>query len=517
MAQQIEHIKRSKASLNDVQKIAYLSYKNLPMHLKNCLLYCSIFPAGFLLLPERLARLWTAEGFIEKQVSSQLEDTAKRYIKELINWGFLQTVEDDELGRVACCRMPTVVHELAVSISQKEEFGAACHGVKLAEMDSNVRCLFISEYPEDFGAVVDFPYLRSIIASDSAAACFPSLPASLPAKLNYLTVLELQGSPIKKLPSNIGYQLFNLRYLGLRKTEVQQLPFSMCRLYSLQTLDLKWSRIQELPNWIGDLMRLRHLFADTLLDESRKEFLYFNCLKAPKGLKYLKELQTLETVQASSSFEKAVDKLTQLTSLSVGNMEGRSCRTLFASLSKLSSLSSLLISASNEREFLRFQALNPVHLEKLVIRGSLADQKFHSPIFQSEKLKALKFSWCNLWDDSLTLLSKNLPNLESLSLHRVRGITKLVFRTGESFAKLRTLELLEIDGVNELDIQCGSLNGLQVLHVESLHRLNQLNSIRDLEVIKSVRKLYFPQLMAIQREIDMAASSSQHYPIISQE
>uniref|UniRef100_J3N9T7 Uncharacterized protein n=1 Tax=Oryza brachyantha TaxID=4533 RepID=J3N9T7_ORYBR len=522
MAQQIDDIKRSKVSLNDVQKVLYLSYKNLPMHLKNCLLYCSIFPAGFLLLPERLVRLWAAEGFIEKQVSFQLEDIAERYIKELINWGFLQVVEEDELGRLASFRMPIVVHELAVSISQKEEFGAACHGIKLAEMDSNVRCLFMSEYPEDIGAVVDFPYLRTLIA-DSAAAGFPSLPASLPAKLKFLTVLELQGSPLKELPRNIGYQLFNLRYLGLRKTEVQQLPDSMCRLYSLQTLDLKWSKIEELPSWIGDLTRLRHVFADTLLDERQKEFLYFNSLKAPKRLKYLKELQTLETVQASSSFEKTVEKLTQLTSLCVGNMEGRSCRTLFASLSKLSSLSSLLVSASNESESLRFQALNPGRLEKLVIRGKLADETFQRPIFKSEKLKSLELSWCNLCDNSLTLLSENLLNLESLSLHRVSGITKLAFEADNSrpdnirLAKLRTLVLREINEVNELKISAASLPGLQVLHVESLCKLSQLSSIRDLERIQSVRNLYFPQLIAMQRGNNLAAGSSQQNAVISQE
>lgn len=489
MAQQIEDIQKSKSSLNNVQKVLYLSYKNLPMHLKNCLLYCSTFPAGFLLLPESLVRLWAAEGFIENQGSLQVEEIGERYIKELIHWGFLQVVDVDEQGRVASCRMPIVVHELAVSISQKEEFGAICHGGKLAEMDTNVRCLFISENPEDIGALVDFPYLRTLMASRNAAANLKSLPASLTAKLKYLTVLKLQESPLEELPRGIGYQLFNLRYLGLRKSQIRCLPSSMAHLYNLQTLDLRGSRINELPSWIGKLIRLRHLFADTLDGQGPD---IYRAVKAPKTVNYLKELRTLETVQASDTFEKHVEKLTQLTTLSVVIGEGRSSKTLFSSLSKLSCLSSLHVSASRvDEESLDFETLNPTSLEKLVIRGGLAEQTFQYPIFKSKQIKVLELSLCKLRDDSLALLSTNLCNLESLRLHNISGISKLVFRAINSFANLRTLLLHEIDGVDELEIPNGSLGSLQVLHVV---KISQLNSIHDQERIISVRDLYFPQL-----------------------
>lgn len=512
MVEQIRRIKNSKSSLNEIQKVLYVSYNNLPMHLKNCLLYCSIFPAGHLLLPERLLRLWIAEGFIEKQGSSQPEEIAYSYTIELIRWGFLQVMDRDELGRVASCTMPIVVHELAVSISQKEGFGVACHGVKLAEMDANVRCLFMSKYPEDIGSLTDFPYLRTFIASDDAALRLPSLPASLPSKHKYLTVLELQGSQLKELPDDIGYRLFNLRYLGLRNTEVRQLPYSMHRLYSLQTLDLKWSKIQKLPGWIGSLTRLRHLFADNLIDRRQATFPYFTSLKAPKGVKHLKELQTLETVQTSTSFEKNVDKLTQLTSLSIGNLEGRACKTLFASLSKLSSLSSLMVSACDNKEDLRFQTLSADHLKRFVVRGRLTDKTFQSPIFMSEKLQSLELSWCNLWEDSFMLLSTKLCNLVSLSLHRVSGINQLVFQR-DSFAKLRRLVLREINAVNELDIQDGSLGSLELLHVESLASLDKLENIRDLTKINSVRELYFPKLVALQRGSDNKGRSGTSSPM----
>ncbi|GJN04998.1 hypothetical protein PR202_ga22590 [Eleusine coracana subsp. coracana] len=501
MIEQICRIRDSKSSLNDIHKILYVSYNNLPMHLKNCLLYCSIFPAGHLLLPERLVRLWIAEGFIEKQVSSQLEEIAYNYVQELIRWGFLQIIDSDEFGQVASCRMPIVVHELAVSISQKEEFGASCHGVKLEEMDTNVRCLFISKYHEDIGSSIDFPHLRTLIAGEDAASCLPSIPASLPSKHKYITVLELQGSQIKELPYNIGYHLFNLRYLGLRNTEIRELPYSMHRLYSLQTLDLKWSGIQELPSWIGNLTTLRHLFADNLIDKSQTEFLFFRSLRARKGVKHLKELQTLETVQTSTFFENNVNHLTQLSSLCVGNVEGRSCKTLFASLSKISSLSSLTVSACHSKEELRFQTLTSDHLKRLVVRGRLFNKTFECPIFMSKSLQSLELSWCNLWEDSLLELSKNLCKLVSLSLHRVSGISQLVFQKN-SFAKLRRLVLTKIDAVTDLKILDGSLESLEVLHVESLDSIRELQNIQDLSKILCVRDLYFPKLISLHRGTD---------------
>lgn len=59
-----------------INKILLLRYHDLPHHLKQCFLYCCIFPEDYLIQRGRLIRLWIAEGFVELQNSgTTLEET----------------------------------------------------------------------------------------------------------------------------------------------------------------------------------------------------------------------------------------------------------------------------------------------------------------------------------------------------------------------------------------------------------------------------------------------------------
>uniref|UniRef100_J3MYI3 Uncharacterized protein n=1 Tax=Oryza brachyantha TaxID=4533 RepID=J3MYI3_ORYBR len=64
-------------NLNQVEKILNLSYKNLPSYLKNCFLYCAMFPEDYIIQRKRLIRLWIAEGFIEQKGACSLEEVAE--------------------------------------------------------------------------------------------------------------------------------------------------------------------------------------------------------------------------------------------------------------------------------------------------------------------------------------------------------------------------------------------------------------------------------------------------------
>lgn len=103
---------------------------------------------------------------------------------------------------------------------------------------------------------------------------------------SYLTVLELQDSEINQVPETIG-NLFNLRYIGLRRTKVRSLPKSIEKLSNLHTLDIKQTKIEKLPPTIVKVEKLRHLFADTFVDEKQTVFQYFVGVVAPKGISKL--------------------------------------------------------------------------------------------------------------------------------------------------------------------------------------------------------------------------------------
>ncbi|KAL6653586.1 hypothetical protein ACP70R_008510 [Stipagrostis hirtigluma subsp. patula] len=484
MLDQLAWVLKHNSSLDGTKKCLYVAYINLPMHLKVCLLYCGIFPAGYPLWRDKLVRLWAAEGFIEKQRPSEVEEEiAEGYLMELIRWGFLQRADSDELGRLASLRMPIGVHELVQSICRKEGFGTACDD-ELPQMDTDVRCLFASKYPQDICSLIRLPHLRTLIFSDSAAEDShienPIHTVSPRRGFNYLTVLDLEGYPHEILPAVIGY-LFNLRYLGLRKSKVQFLPASMSRLYNMQTLDLEFSNVTKLPEWIGKLAKLRYLLASCFKKKDGKNIL--SGVEAPKSTKNLTELQTFETVEASADFLNRMGMLTQLRSLCVSNVDSKSWRTLLDKISDLGSLNSISVSAKD--------------------RDQAFDLDERLPF---KPLKFLKLSSCKWGPIPLERLSKKFPNLESLSLYNVSGITKLEFHR-EHFTNLKTLDLFEMGDVDTLLIPEDGLAGLQALRVKSMAKLN-LGNVGHLNKIKDVKNLFFPLLRDLPARTDEAESSS---------
>ncbi|KAI4968887.1 hypothetical protein ZWY2020_046217 [Hordeum vulgare] len=79
--------------LDHIRSVWRLSFFYLPIHLKSCLLYCSLFPEDYRFHRKKLVRLWTAEGLIEEKGASTSEEVAEGYLKELVNRKMMQLVE----------------------------------------------------------------------------------------------------------------------------------------------------------------------------------------------------------------------------------------------------------------------------------------------------------------------------------------------------------------------------------------------------------------------------------------
>ena len=85
---------------------------------------------------------------------------------------------------------------------------------------------------------------------------------------------------LQEVPSEIG-NLVNLRSLALSSFSVVQLPESIGNLHNLHTLDLQSCyNLQELPQGISNLTKLRHLFIPSEA-------------KLPHGIGKLTNLETL--------------------------------------------------------------------------------------------------------------------------------------------------------------------------------------------------------------------------------
>lgn len=66
----------------------------------------------------------------------------------------------------------------------------------------------------------------------------PDSMGKLTTHFKLLQVLVFDYDPIYQLPNDIG-DLFNLKYLSLRNTNVEELPKSIGKLHNFETLDLR--------------------------------------------------------------------------------------------------------------------------------------------------------------------------------------------------------------------------------------------------------------------------------------
>lgn len=248
-------------------------------------------------------------------------------------------------------RMHDIVRELAVDLCHRECFGVVYEEDKYRESldESDARRLVIHKLKKDiYQSVSGVHRLRSIIALDISIPLSTLLPL-ITEKCRYMSVLELSGLPIEKVPDAIG-DLFNLRYLGLRGSKVKLLPKSIEKLSNLLTLDLSGSYVKDLPRGIGKLKKLRQLFADKASDRFRRDFQCGTGVRIPNGLENMTNLQTLLSLEMQDESVRQLGELMQLRSLEIWNVKGTYCEHICASLAEMRYMSYLHVNASNNNE-----------------------------------------------------------------------------------------------------------------------------------------------------------------------
>ena len=211
-----------------------LSYNQLPFHLKQCFAYCSLFPKNYVFYSFKLIQFWMAYGIFQSLVNKNqaLEDVGDLYIKELLLRSFFQ---DDNVHKFECItfKMHDLVHDLALSIAQGECSVVTKKSTLVAEV---CHLTFFDNDQEVTTQLEKLSKVQTIIFQTNQPM---SLLEVCISKFKYLRVLDLRESSFEVLPSFIE-TLKHLRYLDLSNIrKIKQLPDSICKLHSLQTLLLE--------------------------------------------------------------------------------------------------------------------------------------------------------------------------------------------------------------------------------------------------------------------------------------
>ncbi|CAO1940340.1 unnamed protein product [Urochloa humidicola] len=258
----------------------YLSYHDLPWHLKQCFIFCTLYPEDHCMSHDDLIRYWVAEGFVQEQEDQLLEDTANEYYNELIYRNLLHP--DPKYVDHSWCKMHDLLRQLGQHLSQDEYFCGDLHSLEaksllklrhISIVTDKDSILFLNMNTENIRA-------RTLLIHRSKSIMVEH---TIFKRLPYIRVLDLTSSTIRVVPKCIG-TLIHLRSLDLNETDISNLPESICSLKYLQILNLEWCHsLHSLPMAITKLCSLRRLgLRQTPIN------------LVPKGISELKSLNDLE-------------------------------------------------------------------------------------------------------------------------------------------------------------------------------------------------------------------------------
>ncbi|KAL7219708.1 hypothetical protein ACSBR2_012716 [Camellia fascicularis] len=405
-------------NLTRIKKIVLLSYHNLPYFLKPCFLYFGIIPEDYSISCGRLVRLWMAEDFIEEQKGKTLEEVAEEYLIELILRNLVHVSSTKINGRVKKCRVHDVVREIILSKSEELSF---CHVLADEDSSLNNQSQRLSMHMKNrMDKVLESRHIsriRSFFLFAVGELPNKSLLGELAENFKLLKVLDLQDAPLDQLHEEVG-NLLHLRYLS-----VKTIPKSIGKLQNLQTLNLKYSLVFELPIEINRLHKLRHLLSHSFNYDIDISLDSIGGVNIKGGIGGLEQLQKLWVVEAHEEEEeewgnlvfKELENLRQLRKLAVLKVRRENGRVLCAAIEKMKHLRVLGIRAKSEDEIMDLHSLSspPEYLQRLYLGGYLVTLPDWIPKLQH--LLAIRLHWTGLKRlNSMVIEDGALPLLEEL-------------------------------------------------------------------------------------------------------
>ncbi|XXG50861.1 hypothetical protein AAC387_Pa02g4768 [Persea americana] len=266
----------------DILPALLLSYYNLPIHLKQFLSFCSLFPKDYELQKDELVKLWMAHGIIKSE-RREIEEIGETYFDDLLTRSLLQDAVKDEEGNIFQCKMHDLVHDLAKFVTAGDYCIMEIGDPNLPSVNSHHLSLLVDDDVSSIPSpLCSAEHLRTLLLFGSST--IKEVPHSLLNHLKFLRALDLRITEIENLPSSLG-KLKHLRYLDLSGLEIiTELPESVSDLCNLQTLKLnRCYSLCQLPSGISKMVKLRHLEIEETCD---LKFL-------PSGLGRLSSLRTL--------------------------------------------------------------------------------------------------------------------------------------------------------------------------------------------------------------------------------
>ncbi|KAL3726176.1 hypothetical protein ACJRO7_031120 [Eucalyptus globulus] len=481
------------ADNHTLHDIVSLSYHKLPSLVKPCLLSLCLFPKDKEIPTRRLFRQWLAKGLVEA-----VGFTAIACFEELVGRNLVQVVRRRKLsGRPKSCRVPSFLHDFLCKMATQ---------LRLLQIHSDTQCTnhseeskvvngcssWIVKYQDDYyhqgfqksaetedhqHSGIHLQHLRSYVSfktqkHGTRSREVEELLRSLIAKADccLLRVLDLEGVYKPSLPAGLGNVLLNLRYLGLRWAVLDSIPESVGNMSRLETLDLKHTKVRNLPSSIWKAKSLQHLYMNEVCFNKSTNH------RAPLA-EYPNNLQTFWGLYVGAAKSPMLDVLSKLSSLeklgltcnSPAVKEATECMLRLTMLRSLKLRSRDLFGQPSDLNLSNMTGLE--WISELYLLGGLPEASLgHLP----RKLKIL------------TLSLSGLGKFESLEI--------LNLFAGSYNG--RVLGCSASQGVKEAYVDKTALCCLEELEIKRCGRLTSIYSLDHIESLKQIRLIEVKEKLA---------------------
>lgn len=495
-----------------------ISYHHLSFQLKECFIYCCVYPKGWKIEKNELIQSWMAHGYLWcLSDEQQMEDLGNEFVNTFLNMSFLVGKFFDEYGNLVGLEMPDLIHDLACYVAGTD--------------------FYFNHSPKDIEPV------HVSLSMDSYNDI--NLSRVRTFFLQQANVWEIAQSTIKL--SDI-LTCKHLRLLNLSRTSFAVLPDSIEKLKSLRHLNLSWClNLTSLPKSIGKLVMLQTL---KLTGCERLEFstevvtrlinlrhLEIHRCKAfedmmPAGLGKLTSLQSLSYFHVVKDEKKIAGNLNELQNLNNlrGNLEingldqvrNVTIESQLVNLKDKNLLESLELNWENQENIEdSFQLLENLcphkHLKRLHVRWYPGKEfsDWLSSINHISHISLFGFNNCK----SLPPL-ENLPCLKSLEIGSMKVLEYMYFDVVSSTAApfFQSLARLKLSGCENFKgwkrMECEEVSldhfSLPQFHCLSQLIINKCPKLTDLPTFPNVEELQLCESMVkpLKETLDIASSSS---------
>lgn len=452
----------------EISQLLTLSYYDLSPEVKQCFLYLGTFPEDYVITVEKLIQMWMAEEFIPQgRGEERLEDVANKYFNELINRSLIQAAATF-WEKIIKCRVHDLLRDLALHKATEVNFFNIFDPRKHLSTVNSRRHVIHYQTHKYFSLHLTNSKLRSSIFFNPDNERYRIEDVKFICRnFKLLRVLDFEdfNSQRDKLPDVIG-ELIHLKFLGLKNSNVGDLPPSIGNLKSLQTLVVTGNWNCKLPREICELKQLRHIIT---FSEKR---LYVDTLT---------NLQTLRYVRIEQWTEINPTNLVNLRELGLyGDMQSSFS---LDSIAKLESLDTLIMCSPGT--LLSLPRLSRCQrLVKFWLDGWIRNIRElpHS-------LTMLTLTRSRLKMDPMPMLGR-LPQLRSLELGCDSFTGNKIVCSADGFPQLELLRLNKLTELENWVVEDGAMPIIKGLGIHNCHKLKmypeRLKSIPAIEESKNI-------------------------------